>query len=81
MKSEKDAQYSILDSLQLGYKLVANSLYGQIGAKTSKIFKKEIAVVLLPADVWWQARDFCLKNNKGCEVVYGDTDSVFVGLI
>ena len=21
----------------------------------------------------YQARDFCLKNNKGCEVVYGDS--------
>jgi DNA polymerase elongation subunit (family B) len=81
MKSEKDAfKYSILDGLQLAYKLVANSLYGQIGARTSKIFKKEIAASITAGGRMriYQARDFCLKNNKGCEVVYGDTDSVFV---
>ena len=81
MKKETDAfKYTILDGLQLAYKLVANSLYGQIGAKTSKIFKKEIAASITAGGRMriYQARDFCLKNNKGCEVVYGDTDSVFV---
>ena len=76
MKTEKDAfKYSILDGLQLAYKLVANSLYGQIGAKTSKIFKKEIAASITAGGRMriYQARDFCLKNNKGCEVVYGDS--------
>ena len=34
---------SVLDGLQLAYKITANSLYGQIGAKTSPIFLKEIA--------------------------------------
>jgi DNA polymerase elongation subunit (family B) len=76
MKTEKDAfKYSILDGLQLAYKLVANSLYGQIGAKTSKIFKKEIAASITAGGRMriYQARDFCLENNKGCEVVYGDS--------
>jgi len=33
----------ILDGLQLAYKLTANSLYGQTGAKTSPIYLKDIA--------------------------------------
>ena len=73
MKTEKDAfKYSILDGLQLAYKLVANSLYGQIGAKTSKIFKKEIAASITAGGRMriYPSRDFCLKNNKGCEVVW-----------
>ena len=34
---------SILDGMQLAYKVTANSLYGQTGASTSQIYKKEIA--------------------------------------
>ena len=81
MKAEKDPfKYTILDGLQLAYKLTANSLYGQIGARTSKIFKKEIAASTTAGGRIniYKAKDFCLKNNPGCDVVYGDTDSVFV---
>jgi len=81
MKAEKDPfKYTILDGLQLAYKLTANSLYGQIGARTSKIFKKEIAASTTAGGRIniYKAKDYCLKNNPGCDVVYGDTDSVFV---
>lgn len=44
MEDEPDYfKKSILDSLQLAYKVTANSLYGQTGASTSAIFMKEIA--------------------------------------
>lgn len=44
MESEKDPfMKSILDGLQLAYKVTANSLYGQTGASTSPICMKEIA--------------------------------------
>jgi DNA polymerase elongation subunit (family B) len=33
----------VLDQRQLGYKLTANSLYGQCGAKTSTFYEKDIA--------------------------------------
>ena len=33
----------VLDGLQLAYKITCNSLYGQVGASTSQIYKKEIA--------------------------------------
>ena len=34
---------NVLDKRQLGYKLTANSLYGQCGAKTSTFYEKDIA--------------------------------------
>jgi DNA polymerase elongation subunit (family B) len=44
MEAETDPVIEkILDGLQLAYKVTANSLYGQCGAKTSPIFKKSIA--------------------------------------
>lgn len=44
IETEKDAfKRSILDSLQLAYKITANSLYGQTGASTSAICMKQIA--------------------------------------
>lgn len=44
MESESDYfKKSVLDGLQLAYKVTANSLYGQTGASTSPIFMKEIA--------------------------------------
>ena len=76
MKAEKDPfKYTILDGLQLAYKLTANSLYGQIGARTSKIFKKEIAASTTAGGRIniYKAKDYCLKNNPGCDVVYGDS--------
>lgn len=44
MKSELDSfKKNILDGLQLAYKVTANSLYGQTGARTSSIYLKHIA--------------------------------------
>jgi len=34
---------NVLDKRQLGYKLTANSLYGQCGAKTSTFYEKDVA--------------------------------------
>jgi DNA polymerase elongation subunit (family B) len=44
MKTEKDQfKYKILDAKQLAVKITANSLYGQLGASTSPICKRDIA--------------------------------------
>ena len=44
MKSETDEfKYKVLDGLQLAYKVTANSVYGQLGARTSPIYKMNLA--------------------------------------
>lgn len=86
-------QKKVLDGLQLGFKVTANSLYGQLGAKVSHLYFKELAAstTAIGRQQLDIAQTFCedpknfpKKMNDGSirylqnKVVYGDTDSVFV---
>ena len=88
-----DFEKSVFDGEQLAYKLTANSTYGQLGAKTSDIYYKEIAAsttatgrarLIIAKDYAENEKNYPqkLKNGKTIylknKVVYGDTDSVFV---
>ena len=80
MDAESDPfKKSVLDGLQLAYKVTANSIYGQIGAKTSKIYKPQIAASTTSGGRQRiiHARDFVLRAYK-CKIVAGDTDSIMV---
>jgi len=83
----------VLEQRQLGYKLTANSLYGQCGAKTSTFYEKDIAACTTATGRMLltyakQIIETCY-GNKLCqtkkygpvltkaEYIYGDTDSVF----
>ena len=70
---------SVLNGLQLAYKVVANSVYGQTGSRTSSIRKVEIAACTTAAgrDRLQFAKKI-VEEEFGAEVVYGDTDSIFV---
>ena len=57
---------SILDGLQLAYKVTANSLYGQTGASTSQIYKKEIA-----ASTTATGHDMLQYAKKFIEEIFG----------
>jgi len=52
--------FEVLEGLQLAYKTVANSLYGQTGSKVSAIYKKEIAAATTATgrDMLIFAKDF-----------------------
>ena len=81
MKTETDPfKYKILDGLQQAFKVMCNSVYGGIGAQISNIYKKAIAACTTAGGrkCIYMAKSFCEKENSGCDVVYGDTDSVFV---
>ena len=84
---------NVLDKRQTGYKLTANSLYGQCGAKTSTFYDKDIAasttatgrLLLTYAKKIIEetyGNRICETNKYGpvltkAEYIYGDTDSVF----
>ena len=71
---------ALYDGLQLAYKVTANSVYGQIGARTSKIYKPQIAASTTAggrARIQHAAKFLCEKF-PGTQVIYGDTDSLFL---
>lgn len=84
---------NILDKRQLGYKVTANSLYGQCGARTSTFYEKDVAASTtatgrqmimyargMVEDIYGN-KEITLKNGSRvrtrAEYIYGDTDSVF----
>jgi len=71
-------QKAVLDGLQNAYKVTANSLYGQCGARTSPIYMKDIAACTTATGrrMILKAKEF-LESKYGAKVVYGDTDSIF----
>ena len=71
---------AILNALQLAYKITANSLYGQTGAKTSAIFFIFIAActTCIGRERLHLAKRIVIENFPGAEVIYGDTDSIFI---
>jgi len=84
---------NILDKRQLSYKITANSLYGQCGARTSTFYEKDVAAsttatgrLLLTyakrvvEEVYGDRICNTTKHGKvmsKAEYIYGDTDSVF----
>lgn len=67
-------EQDVFDALQLAYKITANSLYGQIGAKTSPIYLKDIAACTTATgrEMIMLAKDF-VEKNYNAEVIYGDS--------
>ena len=94
IKTEKDLfMQNILDKRQLGYKVTANSLYGQCGSKTSTFYEQDVAASTTATGrmmITYAKRiieevygDMSYTTQKygevqcNAEYVYGDTDSVF----
>jgi DNA polymerase elongation subunit (family B) len=79
--SKDDFRWSILEGLQLAYKVTCNSLYGQVGASTSPVCKTELAASTTATgrELLQLARDMItIKHYPTSKCVYGDTDSVFI---
>jgi len=62
-----DFMKNILDKRQLSYKLTANSLYGQCGAKTSTFYEKDVA-----ASCTAIGRKLLTYGKRVIEETYGD---------
>jgi DNA polymerase elongation subunit (family B) len=94
IKTEKDPfMQNILDKRQLGYKVTANSLYGQCGSRTSTFYEKDVAasttatgrmMIIYAKRIIEEVYGDMIydvpnygKVQTRAEYVYGDTDSVF----
>ena len=66
---------AVLDGLQMAYKVVCNSLYGQMGATTSPICYKELAACTTATGrrMVCHARDTTLSRFPGAKLTYGDS--------
>jgi DNA polymerase elongation subunit (family B) len=74
-----EAQRSVFNGLQLAYKVVANSVYGQTGSRTSPIRKLCVAACTTAAGrkALYLAKSI-VETEYGAQVIYGDTDSIFI---
>tara|TARA_A100001015_G_C15021512_1_gene728241 strand:+ start:776 stop:2251 length:1476 start_codon:yes stop_codon:yes gene_type:complete len=84
---------NVLDKRQLSYKITANSLYGQCGARTSTFYEKDVAasttatgrkLLTYAQRLIEEVYGDCIcetkkygKVHSKAEYIYGDTDSVF----
>ena len=94
-KTDDNFMKNVLDKRQIAYKLTANSLYGQLGAKTSTFYEPDIAASTTATGrllLTYAKRvvEECYgdatvdtkygKVNTNAESIYGDTDSLFFKL-
>ncbi len=80
MKREQDPEKRrLLDAKQHALKIMANSLYGYLGFLPARLYLLEIAnsITAFGRENILKTKEL-VENNFPVEVVYGDTDSVFV---
>jgi DNA polymerase delta subunit 1 len=77
--SSDDSLYAVLNGVQLAIKVSMNSIYGFTGARYGRLPNKLIAASVTACGRQMIAHSKkCAEEWYNCEVVYGDTDSIYV---
>jgi DNA polymerase I len=71
-------EYKLLDERQRALKIMANAMYGYMGWLGARWYKREVAesVTAFARNILSEVIEFA--KNIGINVIYGDTDSLFV---
>lgn len=64
--------------ISTAYKVAANSFYGVVGSPFSRYFDRSIAESVTQTGVWLIKQTAAEAEKRGWQVVYADTDSIFV---
>lgn len=79
MKSASPDMYKVYDGQQLAIKVTMNSIYGFTGATFGRLPDKRIAsAVTAEGRASIEKSKKYAEENYDCEVIYGDTDSIYV---
>ncbi len=78
--ADKSSVIESLNQKQNTVKIVSNSLFGVLSTKLSRFFNPYIASAITGMGQHIIKNTISLITNKGFEVIYGDTDSLFVML-
>lgn len=76
--SEGSSEYRSLNSEQKAKKILANSFYGYLGYEGARWYSRESAEATTYLGREYIEKTIEKAEEKGYEVVYGDTDSVFL---
>ncbi|AOV94515.1 hypothetical protein AQV86_01150 [Nanohaloarchaea archaeon SG9] len=78
-EEEKDsAEYKALDNEQQAKKILANSFYGYLGYNGARWYSREAAEATTYMGREYIEETIEMAEEDGYEIVYGDTDSVFL---
>jgi len=78
--SEDSLEYNLLDNRQKALKIIANASYGYYAFSASKWYSKDCAQAITWWGRFWIKRIMEEAEKQGFSVIYGDTDSAFLGL-
>lgn len=78
MAGAKGEEYKLLDIKQQTLKILTNSFYGYMGWNLAKWYCKECAEATTAWGRYFIKSLIKIANEMGFEVLYGDTDSIFV---
>jgi DNA polymerase elongation subunit (family B) len=77
---ENSTEYMIANSEQLATKVYMNAIYGSLSYSKSPLYLKALGGITtqLARDYLTKCKDLVEDKFEGSEIIYGDTDSIFV---
>ena len=78
-KIPKDSpEYKILDNEQYATKIISNAMYGYFGFIGARWYKRECGEATAAWGRYYIKKIIQMAQESGLEIIYGDTDSIFV---